>query len=131
MRGGSLNSLTCDFTRKPPYYSHIDESTAQQQGRSTNVIRDYKHRNVIKTRETKTTQQLKQEKQMLAQRNREPDHSLKRLEKRKDEVKQALQIEEKLLDQKLETITTKKTRNQNSARASVVKNRFQVCFLNI
>ena len=47
---------------------YTDESIAERLGRSTNAIRNLRHRTNIKTRETKTIQQLKQQVWELAQR---------------------------------------------------------------
>jgi transposase-like protein len=40
---------------------YTDKSIAKQLGRSTNAIRNHRHRNNFRTRETKTIQQLKQQ----------------------------------------------------------------------
>jgi len=50
---------------------HTDESIAQQLGRSTNAIRNLRHRNSITTKETINIEQLKQEKQELNKQTQE------------------------------------------------------------
>ena len=82
---------------------HIDESIAQQLGRSTNAIRNIRHRTNIKTRETISIQQLKHEKQEISRQTHEKNIQLKQLEARRNQVKQTLQIEETLLTKRLET----------------------------
>ena len=44
---------------------YTDEVIAQQLGRSTNAIRNHRHRTNIKTRETETIKQLKEKKHTL------------------------------------------------------------------
>ena len=80
----------------------IDESIAQQLGRSTNAIRNIRHRTNIKTKETTSIQQLKQEKQKLQQQTQETSKRLRQLETRRDQIKQALQAEEENFKTKLE-----------------------------
>ena len=82
---------------------HTDESIAQQLGRSTNAIRNIRHRTSIKTRETKTIQQLIHEKKELTRQTQETDKQLRQLQARRDKVKQALSVEETLLNKKIET----------------------------
>ncbi len=81
---------------------HTDESIAHQLGRSTNAIRNYRHRTNITTKETINIEQLKQEKQKLSQKNGELEKQMKQLETRRNQVGQALRIEETQLTQKLE-----------------------------
>ena len=59
-----------------------DESIAQQLGRSTNAIRNYRHRTNIKSKESITIQQLKQEKQKLTKQSQEIEKQIKQLETR-------------------------------------------------
>ena len=82
---------------------HTDESIAQQLGRTTNAIRNYRHRTNIKTKETTFIQLLRQEKQKLTQKNRELEKQMKQLEARRDQVGQALRIEETQLTKKIKT----------------------------
>jgi len=79
-----------------------DEAIAEQLGRSVNAIRNLRHRNNIKTRETKTIQQLKQTKQKLTNHKQELEQRLRQLEKRREQIQQALQTEELVFIQKLE-----------------------------
>ena len=46
---------------------HTDESIAQQLDRSTNAVRNYRHRTNIKKKEIKSIQQLKQQTRILEQ----------------------------------------------------------------
>ena len=82
---------------------HTDESIAQQLGRSTNAIRNIRHRTNIKTRHTYTINQLNQEKQNLTRQTQETIKQLRQLETRRDKVGQALVIEENILNKRLET----------------------------
>ena len=82
---------------------HSDEFIAQQLGRSTNAIRNYRHRTNIKTKETINIEQLKQEKQKLTQQTKEIEKQMRQLETRRDQVRQALRIEETQLTQKIQT----------------------------
>ena len=72
-----------------------DESIAQQLGRSTNAIRNYRHRTNIKTKQTTSIQQLKQQTQILEQKRFKLENRIKPLIKTR-------QIEEKALRQRLE-----------------------------
>ena len=81
---------------------HTDESIAHRLGRSTNAIRNYRHRTNIKTKETTSIQQLNQEKQKLTRQTQGIEKQLKQLETRRDQVKQALQTEEENFKTKLE-----------------------------
>ena len=80
-----------------------DESIAQQLGRTTNAIRNYRHRTNIKTKETTSVQLLRQEKQKLTRKNREIEKQMKQLEAIRDQVGQALRIEETQLTKKIKT----------------------------
>jgi len=86
---------------------HTDESIAQQLNRSTNAIRNYRHRTNIKTKETNSIQRLKQEKMELLRQNQETKIQLKQLVVQRDQVKQSLQIDETKLNKKLETALIK------------------------
>ena len=72
-----------------------DESIAQQLGRSTNAIRNYRHRTNIKTKQTTSIQQLKQQTQILEQKRFKLENRIRPLIKTR-------QIEEKALRQRLE-----------------------------
>jgi hypothetical protein len=74
---------------------HADESIAQQLGRSTNAIRNYRHRTNIKTRETRSIRQLKHKTQEL-------DKKRIKLENRIDSLRKTRQIEEEQFHQRLE-----------------------------
>jgi IS30 family transposase len=74
---------------------YTDESIAQQLSRSTNAIRNYRHRTNIKTRETKTFKELKQQTLELNQKR-------KQLEQRVDLLTKTRQIEEVNFSKKLE-----------------------------
>ena len=82
---------------------HTDESIAQHLGRSTNAIRNYRHRTNIKTKETINIEQLKQEKQKLTRQTQELEKQMKQLEARRNQIRQALRIEETQLTQKIQT----------------------------
>ena len=82
---------------------HTDESIAQQLGRSTNAVRNYRHRTNIKTKQTKTIQQLNQENHDLTRQTQEILKQLRQLEAKRDKVRQALQIEETALNKRIET----------------------------
>ena len=75
---------------------HTDESIAQQLGRSTNAIRNIRHRTNIKTRESVTIQQLKQQ-------THELDQKRIKLENRIRSLNTTRQIEEEQFHQRLET----------------------------
>ncbi|TFH14063.1 hypothetical protein E4H04_10915 [Candidatus Bathyarchaeota archaeon] len=79
-----------------------DESIAQQLGRSTNAIRNLRHRNNIKTSETQTIQQLHQEKHNLTQQTQELEQRLNQLDRKRNQLKTALQTEDQELKNKLE-----------------------------
>ena len=66
---------------------HTDESIAQQLGRSTNAVRNYRHRTNIKTKQTKTIQQLNQENHDLTRQTQEILKQLRQLEAKRDKVK--------------------------------------------
>ena len=70
--------------------------------RARNAIRNIRHRTNIKTRQTQTISQLKQEKQKLTRQTQEIEKQLKQLETRRDQVKQATQAEEENFKTKLE-----------------------------
>jgi transposase-like protein len=74
---------------------YTDEIIAQRLGRSTNVIRNFRHRTNIKTRETKTIQQLKQQ-------ARELDQKRIQLEQRIGLLIKTHQIEEAQFKNRLE-----------------------------
>ena len=82
---------------------YTDEYIAQQINRSTNAIRNIRHRNGIKTRETKTIQQLKQDKQSLTQQTQKLDYKLRQLERQRDQLRKALQLDGSVFKNKLET----------------------------
>ena len=86
---------------------HTDESIAHRLGRSTNAVRNYRHRTNIRSKETITLQQIKQEIQELTRQNQETNIQFRQLEAKRDQVKQALQIEEKIFHNKLETALIK------------------------
>ena len=75
---------------------HTDESIAQQLGRSTNAIRNIRHRTNIKTKQTKNIQQLKQQTQELNQ-------NIIKLENRIRPLRKTRQIEEEEFQQRLES----------------------------
>jgi hypothetical protein len=89
------------------HQGHTDETIAQQIGRSTNAIRNIRHRNNIKTRETQTIQKLRQTKQKLQQQIQQIEHIIRKLEKRRNQTHQALRTEETQLIKKLETQLTR------------------------
>ena len=89
-----------------------DESIAQQLGRSTNAIRNYRHRTNIHSKETTSIQLLKREKQKLIRQTQETEQQMRQLETRRDQVNQALAIEETLLNERLET-TLIRLKDQN------------------
>ena len=74
----------------------------QQLNRSTNAIRNYRHRSNIKTKETNSIQLLKQEKQKLTRQTQEIEKQIRQLETRRDQIKQATQMEEENFKTKLE-----------------------------
>ncbi len=82
---------------------HTDESIAQQLGRSTNAIRNMRHRNNLKTNETQTIQQLKKEKQELIQQTQEQKRQLRLLERKSNLLRRSIQTEEEIFKAKLET----------------------------
>ena len=82
---------------------HTDESIAQQLDRSTNAIRNYRHRTNIKTKQTRTIEQLNQEKEKITENNRELEKQINQFETRRNQVKKALTVEETLLRKKIET----------------------------
>ena len=82
---------------------YTDESIAQQLGRSTNAIRNIRHRVNIQTKQTQTIQQLKQEKQKFADQTQETKKQIRQLEAQRAQVIQALAIEETILNKRLET----------------------------
>lgn len=84
-----------------------DEAIAQQLGRSTNAIRNIRHRDNIKTRETQTIQQLKHTKQTLKQQTQELKYRLTQLERKRNLLRTALQTEDQALKNKLETELTR------------------------
>jgi transposase len=55
---------------------HTDQSIAQQLGRSTNAIRNIRHRTNIKTKETRTIKQFKHEKQELTRKTQELEQNV-------------------------------------------------------
>ena len=71
------------------------KSLAQQLGRSTNAIRNYRHRTNIKIKESTSIQQLKQQTQEL-------DQKRIKLENRLDHLRKTRQIEEEGFQQRLE-----------------------------
>jgi transposase-like protein len=75
---------------------YTDESIAQQLGRSTNAIRNIRHRNNIKIKETKTIRQLKQQTRELEQR-------LNQLNRNQSQIRIALQVEDQTFRNKIET----------------------------
>jgi hypothetical protein len=75
---------------------HTDQTIAQQVKRSTNAIRNYRHRTNIKTRETKTLQHLKQQ-------TRELEQKRTNLEQRIGLLTKTLQIEENRFRNRLQT----------------------------
>ena len=74
---------------------HSDESIAQQLGRSTNAIRNYRHRTNIKVKESTSIQQLKQQ-------THELDQKRIKLENRIRPLRKTRQIEEEQFKQRLE-----------------------------
>ncbi len=74
---------------------HTDESIAQQLSRSTNAIRNYRHRTNIKVKESTSIQQLKQQ-------THELDQKKVKLEKRIRSLRKKRQIEEDEFQQRLE-----------------------------
>ena len=82
---------------------HTDESIAQQLGRSTNAIRNIRYRTNIKTRQTQTISQQKQEKQRQAQQIQELEYKLRQLNSIKVKLSQSKQMDEITLYQRLET----------------------------
>ncbi len=74
---------------------HTDESIAQQLGRSTNAIRNYRHRTNIKVKESTSIQQLKQQ-------SHELDQKRIKLENRIRPLRKTRQIEEEAFQQRLE-----------------------------
>ena len=86
---------------------NTDDSIAQQLGRSTNAIRNIRHRNNIKTKETQTIQELRQTKQKLQQQTQQIEYKLRLLEKRRNQIQQAIKTEETQLVKKLEIELTR------------------------
>jgi len=79
---------------------YTDEAIAQQLGRSTNAIRNIRHRNNIKTKETKSIKELKQQTQRLEQKRI-------KLEQRLSLLQKTHQIEENKFRNRLETELTR------------------------
>lgn len=86
---------------------HTDEVIAQQLDRSTNAIRNMRHRNNLKTKEIQTIHKLQQTKQKLQQETQQIEYKLEQLEKRRNQIQQALRPEETQLVQKIETELTR------------------------
>jgi hypothetical protein len=84
-----------------------DESIAQQLNRSTNAIRNKRHRNNIKIQTTQTIQQLMETKRGLKRQTQEIQQELKQLTTRRNQIHQALQVEETQFIKKLKTELTK------------------------
>ena len=82
---------------------HTDEAIAQKLNRSTNAVRNIRHRANIKTQTTETIQQLQDKRQTLKKQTQQLEQELKQLQTRRDQTHQALQVEEKQLMMKLET----------------------------
>ena len=74
---------------------HTDETIAQQLNRTTYAIRNYRHRTNIKTKETTSIQQLKQQ-------THELDQKRIKLENRIRPLRKTRQIEEEEFQQRLE-----------------------------
>jgi IS30 family transposase len=72
-----------------------DEAIAQQLGRSTNAIRNYRHRTNINSKETMSIQQLKQQTHELEQKRIELENRIRPLRKTR-------QIEKEEFQQRLE-----------------------------
>jgi IS30 family transposase len=82
---------------------YTDDSIAQQFNRSTNAIRNIRHRTNVKTKETQTIQQLQDKRETLHQQTLRLDKELKQLQTRRDQTYQALQVEQTKFNKKLET----------------------------
>ena len=65
--------------------------------------RNIRHRTNIKTRETKNIQDLNRQNQKLNKQAQETEKRLRQLEARRDQVRNALQIEEITLNKRLES----------------------------
>jgi predicted transcriptional regulator len=86
---------------------YTDEAIAQQLGRSTNAIRNIRHRDNIKSSEIQSIHQLKETKQTLEQQTQQTEYELKKLEQRRNQIQRALQMEQTQLNQKLEIELTR------------------------
>jgi len=71
-----------------------DEAIAQQLDRSTNAIRNHRHRNKIKVKETETIQQLRETRQKLTQQAQELEQRLIGLLRKRDQLKTANQVQD-------------------------------------
>ena len=80
---------------------HTDETIAQQLNRSTNAIRNIRHRINIKTRETETIQQLEETKLILQHKTKQLENDLKHSQRRKSLLKQAAETDNELLQRRI------------------------------
>jgi hypothetical protein len=81
---------------------NTDEAIAQQLGRSTNAIRNYRHRVNIKIKTTQTIKTLRETRQKLTQQTREQEQRLTQLERKQDQLKTANQVQSKILRKRIE-----------------------------
>ena len=86
---------------------YTDEAIAQQLGRSTNAIRNIRHRHNIKSKEIKSINELRENKQTLQKQTKQLEKELKQLTKRRAQIYQALQVEETQFNKKIEKELTK------------------------
>ena len=80
---------------------YTDEAIAQQLHRSTNAIRNHRHRNKIKTRETQTIKTLRETRQTLTQQTREQEQSLTQLERKLEHLQTANQVQGQILRKRI------------------------------
>jgi len=79
-----------------------DETIANQLGRSTNAIRNIRHRTNIKTMQTQTIRQLQETKHKLTQQTKKLEHNLKQIQERQVQLQLTLQTQETHFNTKLE-----------------------------
>lgn len=82
---------------------HTDESIAQQLGRSTNAIRNIRHRNNLKPSQKQTISQIMQEKQTLTQQIQELQYKVRQINSVKVKLSQTKLIDERTFYKRIET----------------------------